>query len=78
MFEWTDAAGEEMEDSEAEWELIQEVGLPECSICGQTITEDRAFNLDGEWICDDCVSDHRIEVPVDWVRVYETKRRRAL
>lgn len=39
---------------------------PECSICGNHIQEDIALKLDGEWICDRCVSENR-----QWIDEYD-------
>ena len=38
---------------------------PVCAYCEEPITEDKALYLDGEWICDECVRDHRKYVEVD-------------
>ena len=34
-------------------------GRPTCSLCGEHIQEDIALRLDGNWICDSCVSANR-------------------
>lgn len=39
---------------------------PECSICGNHIQEEIALKLDGEWICDKCVSENR-----QWIDEYD-------
>lgn len=36
--------------------------LPECDICGQPIQQERAFHMDGFWICDECIEFYRKEV----------------
>lgn len=36
--------------------------LPECSICGDHIQQERAFHKDGFWICDECIENNRREV----------------
>lgn len=36
--------------------------LPECSICGEPIQQERAFHKDGFWICDECFEDNQKEV----------------
>lgn len=33
--------------------------LPKCSICGEPIQQERAFEKDGFWICDDCYVDNK-------------------
>lgn len=30
--------------------------LPKCAICGEPIQDESALYLNGEWICDECVS----------------------
>lgn len=40
-----------------------EGNLPECSECGEKIQDDFCFEIDGEPICDDCMSrNHRKSV----------------
>lgn len=33
--------------------------LPKCDCCGQPITDDYFYNIDGTYICEDCLSDYR-------------------
>lgn len=47
-------------DAEQERELDR---LPECSYCGEHITDEYAFYIEGEWICNRCmVENFRREV----------------
>jgi formylmethanofuran dehydrogenase subunit E len=39
--------------------------LPECSICGDHIQQERAFHKDGFWICDECIERYRRTVNTD-------------
>lgn len=32
---------------------------PVCSICGEPIQEEYAYNYKGEWICEGCIDDMR-------------------
>ena len=36
--------------------------LPTCEICGDAIQQERAFEKDGFWICDECIEKYRKEV----------------
>lgn len=36
--------------------------LPECSICGDHIQQERAFYKDGFWICHECYEGNQKEV----------------
>ena len=36
--------------------------LPKCSICGEPIDQDRALELDGEFICDSCIEDNKVYI----------------
>lgn len=36
--------------------------LPKCSICGEPIQQERAFEKDGFWICDDCYVDNKKDI----------------
>jgi formylmethanofuran dehydrogenase subunit E len=36
--------------------------LPECCHCGEPIQQERAVRIDGNWYCDDCLSDYFREV----------------
>lgn len=37
--------------------------LPKCSECGHSITDDMAFYINDEWICDECMYNyHRRDV----------------
>lgn len=33
--------------------------LPRCSHCDEHITDDTAFYIEGEWICEDCMNQFR-------------------
>ena len=33
---------------------------PICSVCGEHIQEDECYKVDGELICEDCMSDMRV------------------
>ena len=39
--------------------------LPECSICGDPIQQEKAFHKDGFWICDECYEGNQKEVIPD-------------
>ena len=39
--------------------------LPACDICGEPIQQERAFEKDGFWICDECIENNRREVIPD-------------
>ena len=46
--------------SQKEKELEQ---LPRCSECGERIQSDYAYEIDGNYICEDCLTDnHRVWV----------------
>lgn len=36
--------------------------LPVCDDCGETITSESAFYIDGSWICEDCIDAYRMDV----------------
>lgn len=36
--------------------------LPTCEICGDAIQQERAFEKNGFWICDQCLENNRREV----------------
>lgn len=46
----------EQHDREQEAKLRK---LPECSICGERIQQDRAVRIWGDWICDECLKECR-------------------
>lgn len=35
---------------------------PECADCGHHIQDEQAFYINGEWICQDCMSVYLVEV----------------
>lgn len=35
---------------------------PVCSCCDEEITDEFAFNLDGEWFCEECMDSFKVEV----------------
>ena len=37
-------------------------GLPECAECGEVITDEEAYYINGEWVCEACVETYRREV----------------
>lgn len=39
--------------------------LPLCNICGEPIQQEKAFKLDGEFICDDCIDNLKEYIDVD-------------
>ena len=36
--------------------------FPTCEICGDAIQQERAFEKNGFWICDECIENNRREV----------------
>lgn len=32
---------------------------PTCTICGRRIVDDFAYNIQGDWYCEDCIDDCR-------------------
>lgn len=36
--------------------------LPVCAECGEPIVDEYAYFMSGEWICRDCMEEHRREV----------------
>ena len=47
------------EQHQAEQDIAEE-NLPECSECGEKIRDDFCYEIEGEPICDDCMSsNHR-------------------
>lgn len=47
------------------WEHEQEERakeLPECAECGEPIMDEYAYFWNGDWICSDCMEEHRREV----------------
>ena len=39
--------------------------LPKCSICGEPIQQESAFEKNGFWICDECIENNRREVETE-------------
>ena len=43
-----------------EWERERQIAkLPICSHCDEPITDDTAFFIEGEWICENCMNQFR-------------------
>ena len=38
--------------------------LPTCQICGDAIQQERAFEKNGFWICDECIENNRKEIDI--------------
>lgn len=38
---------------------------PVCADCDEHIQDERAYYINGEWICSDCMSSYEREVPQD-------------
>lgn len=59
--QWTDdpVADFERHDREQARRLDS---LPKCSICGDPIQQERAFEKDGFWICHECYENNQKEV----------------
>lgn len=36
--------------------------LPKCCECGEPVQQDRAVNFNGEYVCDSCLEDLRVEI----------------
>ena len=50
-------------DLHAEYEAEQEgkaESFPRCDCCGERITTDKFFNVDGTYICLDCIDDYKV------------------
>lgn len=45
-------------------EKLQE--LPVCSDCDEHIQQEDAVYINGEWLCDSCLSSYRREVVPEW------------
>ena len=46
-----------------EMELEEKLNrLPVCALCGYHIQQDMALRLNGDWICDTCISDNTYTV----------------
>lgn len=39
--------------------------LPQCSQCDQHIQTEKAYYINGEWICEECMEDYHKEVDPD-------------
>jgi formylmethanofuran dehydrogenase subunit E len=35
---------------------------PECSECGEHIQDEKAYYINGEWICENCMSNYHVYV----------------
>ena len=60
---WTDdpvADFERHDREQTEWLN----SLPKCSICNEPIQQERAFEKNGFWICDDCIEYYRKEIDI--------------
>lgn len=51
----------EMNERQIERRLAR---LPKCNKCGEPITSEYAYDVDGLW-CEDCFEEHRKEIRVD-------------
>lgn len=52
-------------DQFKKWDAEQSDWLerrPECADCGKHIQDDTAFCIDGEWICEGCMSAYLVNV----------------
>ena len=36
--------------------------LPQCDECGEPLQDDYCYKIDGEYICEECMSNHKISV----------------
>lgn len=62
---WTDdpVADYSRYDAKCQKEIEQ---LPTCSECDEHITDDFAYYIDGEWICEDCMKEYRRSVEPEY------------
>lgn len=37
--------------------------LPICAECGEPIQDDMCYEIDGKYICDECMDNHRVYTP---------------
>ena len=51
---------EQHEDYEAQLEREAEK-LPKCDCCGERITTDKFYNIEGTYICKVCIEDYEVE-----------------
>lgn len=56
----------EMNERQIERRLAR---LPKCNKCGEPITSEYAYDVDGLW-CEDCFEEYRKEIRVD-IDIYE-------
>ena len=59
-------------EAEAEYEAL----CPVCDDCGESITAEEYYEIDGRIICPDCLKDYR-KWTDDYVRAEEERRRDA-
>ena len=59
--EYIPDAYEQWEQHEAEQEAAIE-RLPRCSECDEHIQSDYAYEVNGEYICEACMEEHRVSV----------------
>lgn len=50
------------EAEEARWLKTR----PVCAWCGEPIQDEYAYEIDGEWVCGDCIEDCRTYVPEEY------------
>lgn len=51
-------------DLHSEYESEQEIRLdklPKCDCCGKRIFTDKFFNVEGTYICLDCIEDYKVD-----------------
>lgn len=57
-----------MPDNYSQWERHDRKNeeavarLPRCSECGHHIQDERAYYINGEWICESCMEDYHVNV----------------
>lgn len=51
-------------EKEKRWERWVE-GLPTCAICGDPITDDFCYLVDGDYICEECMEECHVGTPRD-------------
>ena len=47
-------------DAEAYFNEQTTAERPRCSICGEKITDETFYNIDGDYICNSCMDDYRV------------------
>lgn len=46
---------------EQEWEAQLRELLPRCYECGEPIEDEECYNIDGEPICEECITNHKVK-----------------